>query len=106
VADESNEATTLERILAKTPKNTRVVAETVATCALSEFEDQWPDDATDMAAVVCGRWVRKSLRGQRNALPQKDVSYIDRAINSCYFSLTDEQLAATERMVDELERQM
>ncbi len=96
---------TLETVLAKAPSGTRVLAETVATCALSEFRAKWPDDADAMAAVVCGRWIRTSLRVHHKRLSDRQASAIDRLINDCYMRLSDEQLAATERMYAEVDKQ-
>lgn len=96
---------TLEAILAKAPSGTRVVAETVATCALSEFRESWPEDADDMAAVVCGRWLRTSMRVHHKRLSDRQASAIDRLVNDCYMTLSDEQLAATERVYAEMDKQ-
>lgn len=98
----TEELTNLERILQRVPTDSRVVAETVATCALAEFNGEWPEDADDMAAVVCGRWVRQALASAGTRLEAPDAHYIDRVINECYCALDTEQVAATNRLFDEL----
>jgi len=95
----------LAAILATAPYGSRVVAETVATCALAAFREEWPQDADAMAAVVCGRWIRTSMRVHHKRLSDRQASAIDRLINDCYMTLTDEQLAATERMYAEMDQQ-
>lgn len=82
------------------PVDMRVVAETIRTCAASEFSRRWPDAADDMAAVVCGRWLHASNIGAAAA----DISSIDRLVNESFATLDDEQIAATERMFDRLSR--
>ena len=88
----------IEEIMRHVPAEVRVVAETIRTCATSEFTDRWPEAADDMAAVVCGRWLHATgARGKGT-----DISYIDRLVNESFSTLDDDQIAATERMFEEL----
>lgn len=98
----TDEHTSLERILQRVPTRSRVVAETVATCALAEFNGEWPEDADDMAAVVCGRWIRTSPTATSERLEPADAHYIDRVINECYCALAEDQVEATNRLFDEI----
>lgn len=55
-----------------------------------------------MAAVVCGRWLHTVLATGGGEAVSPDTPYIDRLVNESYATLDDEQIAATERMFDEL----
>jgi len=92
----------LDRIMRHIPLDSRVVAETIRTCAVSEFSANWPEAADDMAAVVCGRWLHAMLAVEDGKAASSATPYIDRLVNECYATLDDEQIAATERMSDEL----
>lgn len=83
------------------PEDMRVVAQTIRTCAAWEFSRRWPDTADDMAAVVCGRWLH-ATRMTDTGMATYDLSGIDRLVNESFSTLDDEQVAATERMFDEL----
>ena len=85
------------------PSDMRIVAETIRTCASYGFRDRWPEAADDMAAVVCGRWLH-ATRTTDASLVSFDISAIDRLVNEAFAALDDEQIAATERMFDELSR--
>ena len=100
----AEEQSRIQQIMLRMPADRRVVAETIRTCAVSEFARRWPDAADDMAAVVCGRWLHATLSTDRGAVPSSDTAYIDRLVNESFATLDDEQIAATERMFDELGR--
>ncbi len=85
------------------PADMRVVAETVRTCAASEFSRRWPEAADDMAAVVCGRWLHTTPAENLRAA-KSTTSSIDRLVNESFATLDDEQIAATEHMFDKLSR--
>ena len=93
-------AARIEELIRHMPAEVRVVAQTIRTCAASEFSDRWPEAADDMAAVVCGRWVHAVNIRDRDT----DMGYIDRLVNESYATLDDDQIAATERMFDDLSR--
>ncbi len=95
-----NEQSRIERIMRRMPADMRVIADTIRTCATSEFSHRWPESADDMAAVVCGRW----LHASNIAMATADISFIDRLVNESFATLDDEQIAATERMFDRLSR--
>ncbi len=97
----SDQQSNLERILERVPRNSRLVAETVATCAMAEFASQWGDAASDTAAVVCGRWVRRALGAAGETLRPADAHFIDRAVNASYCALTNEQIDATNHLFSE-----
>lgn len=86
----------LERILEQVPTSSHVLVQTIAACSISAFEPRWPDEAEDMAAIVCGRWVRKGLWVYEDALAPPQAHYIDRLINAAYAELDDERIQATE----------
>ncbi|MFW5969630.1 MAG: hypothetical protein ACOCP9_03245 [Halofilum sp. (in: g-proteobacteria)] len=91
----------IDRIMQHLPEDRRVVAETIRTCAVWEFSAHWPEAADDMAAVVCGRWLHSALTRDDQAVSSA-TPHVDRLVNECYATLDDEQIAATERMFDEL----
>ncbi len=90
----------IERIMLRMPADMRVVVDTIRACATSEFRRRWPATADDMAAVVCGRWLHTS----NISMATSDISCIDRLVNESFATLDDEQIAATERMFDQLSR--
>jgi hypothetical protein len=98
----TDDRTNLERILQRVPDRSRVVAETVATCALAEFNAEWPEDADDMAAIVCGRWMRTAPAAGDEALSPADAHYIDRVINECYCALDGARIDAANELLDAL----
>jgi hypothetical protein len=93
----------IEEIMRRMPADTRVVAETIRTCATWEFSRRWPETADDMAAVVCGRWLHATQTADVSRAGS-ETSYIDRLVNESFAALDDEQIAATEHMFDELSR--
>ncbi|WP_070987340.1 hypothetical protein [Halofilum ochraceum] len=93
----------MEEIMASMPLDLRLVAETIRTCATSEFSRRWPDSADDMAAVVCGRWLH-TTPAEHISASDSARSRIDRLVNESFATLDDEQIAATERMFEKLSR--
>lgn len=99
----NNERSRIDEIMHRMPADMRVVAQTIRTCAVWEFSRRWPEAADDMAAVVCGRWLH-ATRMTETGMAGYDFSGIDRLVNDSFSTLDDEQIAATERMFEELSR--
>lgn len=97
-----DEPSRIERVMDHIPADRRVVAETIRACAVSAFAERWPEAAEDMAAVVCGRWLHSSFAADNDGTVSSATPKVDRLVNECYSTLDDEQIAATERMFDEL----
>lgn len=91
----------IEEIMLRMPSDIRVVAETIRICATAEFGRHWPEAADDMAAVVCGRWLH-ATQATSGSAATSSTSSIDRLVNESFAALDDEQIAATERLFDEL----
>ena len=100
-----DERSRLNDILDQVPTSSHVLVQTIAACAISAFERRWPGEAEDMAAIVCGRWVRKRLPVYEDALAPAEAHYIDRLINAAYAELDDERIRATEQLFEELFRE-
>lgn len=97
-----DEPSRIERVMDHIPSDRRVVADTIRACAASAFAERWPDAAEDMAAVVCGRWLHSVLATDNDKTVSSATPNVDRVVNECFARLDDEQIAATERMFDEL----
>lgn len=99
----NREPSRIEEIMLRMPADTRVVAETIRACATWEFSRRWPEAADDMAAVVCGRWLHATQAADASRA-RSETPRIDRLVNESFAALDDDQIAATERMFDELSR--
>lgn len=97
----AEEPSRIERIMRHMPADRRIVAQTIRACSVWEFSSRWPEAAEDMAAVVCGRWLHSTLASNDPAVSSATPN-VDRLVNECYATLDDDQIAATERMFDEL----
>jgi hypothetical protein len=98
----SDQPSRIDRVMGHMPSDRRVVADTIRACVVSAFSDRWPEAAEDMAAVVCGRWLHSVLVTDDDRTVSSATPNVDRVVNECYATLDDEQIAATERMSDEL----